>query len=334
MTIIAFMAFALASCSKKAEAQASKTSAGGTAKVKGEVAPESDFEIEFIDDNENAVEITWYNGNAKTLIIPSTIQGYPVVRITLNYRGEWREREALETLVIPEGVVSIGKPKGTFSNLKIVVFPESLKFISRYAFEYAGIESIAFPKGLQIIGDSAFQNCKNLTNIDFSSATNLKVIGDSAFSGTAIKEVVLPESLKYIGEFAFSCENLSLDLITLPSEPDKVFALFEKDKYSDYSSSWADVFFTYKFSDVSDITDLRLRKELAEKWEIYKNLKLTPMPEYLAERYSDWEKQLKSDFPDLNISLYDGIGTWSGDINTGTISYYDDTICRFRSGRN
>lgn len=216
--VLAFAAFALAGCNKKAEA--------GAAKVSGKAAPESDFEVELIE-NDTAVLITKYNGSAKKVIIPGTIQGYPVVEI-----GGFNGNDKIETVVIPEGVTSVAGFSDC-KNLKTVMLPQSLKSIDSDGF--SGCEkltSIALPDGLEKIDGMAF-NASGLTSIELPDS--IETIGEGAFAYTELTSIALPDSLSLIYTGAFkNCDNLSFKDIKLPSDLSKLTVFsFNRLKFPD-----------------------------------------------------------------------------------------------------
>lgn len=68
------------------------------------------------------------------------------------------------------------------------------------------LKEVYMPK-VETIGNTAFQNCTALKNIDFPDT--LKEIGNLAFSGAALEKVIFPDSLESIGGAAFAnCKNL------------------------------------------------------------------------------------------------------------------------------
>jgi len=91
--------------------------------------------------------------------------------------------EVCEDIVIPDGVIKIGK--------------EAFK-------DKTDIESVVLPESLEEIGDMAFSNCGNITDIVLNEGLNS--IGYDAFKGTQLSEVVIPYSVKYIGPSAFTCQ--------------------------------------------------------------------------------------------------------------------------------
>ncbi len=89
-----------------------------------------------------------------------------------------------------------------------IVIPEGVRIIGRKAFSGSKITSVTFPASLVEIQGKAFNKCKTLAVINFS--TGLKTIGSRAFQATAIKSVVIPEGVTKIGGEAFqSCGQLT-----------------------------------------------------------------------------------------------------------------------------
>ena len=118
----------------------------------------------------------------------------------------------LEKIVIPASVTRIGK--GAFNgctSLKSIVFEGTeLVSIEDYAFQGCeALETIVLPTGLKTIGNQAFRGCKAITSLTMPET--LETIGNLAFkdcSGlNADGALVLTESIKEIGEFAFTSIN-------------------------------------------------------------------------------------------------------------------------------
>ena len=111
----------------------------------------------------------------------------------------------IEEVEIEDGCTSIGN--NAFTNIKYVtdiVLPSSLERIGSMAFAGTLIDNVKLPTNLKVIGNEAFANCKYLKAVYFNNS--LEEIGDNAFYGTCVKNSTLkmPESLKYIGNLAFS----------------------------------------------------------------------------------------------------------------------------------
>ena len=140
---------------------------GGIAKA----APESDFEFELSDDG-TFVIITDYNGNAKNLVIPETIQGVPVASI-----DGFAHNEKIKSVVIPSSVkVICCDAFYNCATLEKVTLPEGLLCIDNDAFRETALTSVTVPKSLLYIGAGAFAFCKNLSEINIPD--------DAAFIGT------------------------------------------------------------------------------------------------------------------------------------------------------
>ena len=137
------------------------------------------------------VKVTQYNGNAKDVTIPATVNGYKVTAIE---RSLFRNSE-IESVTIPEGVTEIGS----------------------YAFSNClRLKEIVVPDGVTTIGNNAFWNCRSLEKLTLPSS--LENIGSYAFSATGLKTVTIPESstLTSLSDRAFF-QSFDLSEVILPS---------------------------------------------------------------------------------------------------------------------
>ena len=110
---------------------------------------------------------------------------------------------------IPSGVTSIGS--GAFSNcdnLTSVKLPDGITRIESQLFEScSALAKVELPKGLISIETGAFSECEALTDIEFND--KLTEINALAFGYTGLKDIVIPESVEYIGSSAFNaCTDL------------------------------------------------------------------------------------------------------------------------------
>ena len=69
------------------------------------------------------------------------------------------------------------------------------------------IKTVSFSKNTIWIEDGAFSGCSNLESVDFNGA-KLTEIPDGAFEGTALKSIVLPDTVKKLGNEAFDGSDL------------------------------------------------------------------------------------------------------------------------------
>lgn len=188
----------------------------GTGSVKGD----PDHPVHQIDSNGNETETGWYSwGFAGS---EDGTMGYSISSYTTS-------------IVIEEGVTSLADGVFTsFSALTSVSMPKSLRSIGNYAFsDCIALSSVTIPEGVTEIGESAFGTTDNLSSIKIPGTVKtigkdafraagykaskltvtlekgITIIGDSAFGSTNIYELNIPDSVKTIGEGAFSgCSKL------------------------------------------------------------------------------------------------------------------------------
>lgn len=115
----------------------------------------------------------------------------------------------------------------TGASIYTLTLPASLKTVEFNAFRACtAIAKVVLPETFTDISDQMFTQCTNLAEINFHS--NLKSIGEAAFAETALKTIVLPDSLgDNVGKYAFMACN-SLTSVTLPNTmtvvPEGIFA--------------------------------------------------------------------------------------------------------------
>ncbi len=166
------------------------------------------------------------------IVIPAVYENKIVIGID---NEVFYNNDSLETITIPNSVLSIGK-NAFFgcSNLNSVIFAEEslLKTIDASAFEGCSkLTTITLPSQVESINRSAFANCTKLEQINipnsvtkiemeaFSHCFNLRNItlpnaltdiGDGAFEYCDFESIILPSSLKSIGTGVFvNCNRLT-----------------------------------------------------------------------------------------------------------------------------
>lgn len=135
--------------------------------------PVTDFEY-IVNTAQNGMLITKYIGTSENVVIPSEIDGLPVLSI----RG---------------------------------VSPENNEYaIESGAFEGTNVKTVVIPNSVIAISYLAFKDCKELTSVTFADDSALTQIGGSAFEGcTSLKEITLPNTVKKIDSRAFyGCTSL------------------------------------------------------------------------------------------------------------------------------
>lgn len=115
--------------------------------------PASDFKYK-LNNAGNGVVITGYTGTRIDVVIPTEIEGFPVMEI----------EGAMDLMV---GIQNYGLSGGAFRGSKItsVVFPNTKINIGRYAFNGSRLTSLALPETINNIGDYAFAGCSELVSV-------------------------------------------------------------------------------------------------------------------------------------------------------------------------
>ena len=131
-------------------------------------------------------------------------------------------RDAIKTVVIHNGVISIGnRAFAGCSYLSSATIPNSVISIGDYAFSSCiGLTSINIPDSITSIGVQTFSNCYKLKEITFPSS--IANIGNWAFLNCyTLKRITLPNSLEIIENYAFvNCSGL--ENIIIPNNVESI----------------------------------------------------------------------------------------------------------------
>jgi len=92
--------------------------------------------------------------------------------------------------------------------LEEVLMPDQMRAVgSMTFFGCTSLKSVVLGPNVLTIDSGAFEDCVNLTKVEWCD--NLIMIDTMAFSGTGFTELVIPDSVLILEEYAFSsCENL------------------------------------------------------------------------------------------------------------------------------
>lgn len=114
----------------------------------------------------------------------------------------FEECTSLTELAFPDSLEIIGVSAfKSCMNLTEIKFGKGLKCIDNSAFhENFELKKVTLNEGLQIIGQKAFESCYMLEEVNIPNTVTR--IYDSAFSWTSIRQLVLPESVEYVGSQA------------------------------------------------------------------------------------------------------------------------------------
>ena len=144
----------------------------------------------------------------------------PDFSINVNNRSTapWdSQRDKIKTVVIKDGVTSIGKYAFYLcSGLTSVTIPNSVKSIGKSAFsDCYGLTYVTIPNSVTRIGAYAFNTCKSLASVTIpNSVTSIE--SGAFFQCSALTSITIPNSVTSIGDWAFQ-DCSSLTSVTIPN---------------------------------------------------------------------------------------------------------------------
>ena len=122
----------------------------------------------------------------------------------------------IRRIILPEGVVSIGKAAFPFMGVEEINIPSTVREIGSTAFGYDRWLNceIVIPEGVEEIKYQTFNECNRLT-IAPRLPKSLRIIGEHAFSMTRFDNLAFPDGLEEIGQGAF--QDCWLSSVHLPN---------------------------------------------------------------------------------------------------------------------
>lgn len=145
--------------------------------------------------------------------------------LTAIEEGAFMDCRSLRELALPAHLETIGDDAFHGCNsLERVVFPASLKKLGKEAFgSCKGLLSVVLPATIEEIGAEAFSWCKGLKQVEFTEGEGKGgIIGESAFLFCVqLPRIALPEGIEEIGKEAFCCCK-SLGEVVLPKSLKRV----------------------------------------------------------------------------------------------------------------
>ena len=161
----------------------------GINSANSEVLQEENFTYKLLDDG--SVMITAYQGAEQELVIPDTLNQYPVSVI-----DSWAfdHLSNLEKIILPAGLVEIRDNAICSCGIASVEIPASVTFIGYSAFNSCNhLESVSFASGgsALFLNNTAFSQCEKLESVSFPSDRPIQTDGNP-FVGTSILRFSVP----------------------------------------------------------------------------------------------------------------------------------------------
>ncbi|MBQ8474286.1 MAG: leucine-rich repeat domain-containing protein, partial [Clostridia bacterium] len=154
------------------------------------------------------VTVTDCDEGVAEIVIPDTIEGYPVTGIG---EGAFMYCTSLTSLSIPDSVTVIGYSAFyRCTRLAAIDIPDGVELIDDSVFNYCrSLTSVTIPEGVRSIGDSAFSDCSRLTEVIIPDSVS--VISSWAFQNCIkLTSVELPEKITFISKSLFAgCTGLT-----------------------------------------------------------------------------------------------------------------------------
>ena len=150
--------------------------------------------------------IKWKGAHTKSLDM-NIIQ--ELKNITAIEKDAFKRHENIEIVIFPEKITSIGdRVFYGCEKLKEATIPDSVTSLGGASFSgCVNLEKVNLPKGITLINAVTFDNCKNIREITIPE--KVTKVDWNAFSGTGIKELIFPSSIKNLDTgIVDSCKNL------------------------------------------------------------------------------------------------------------------------------
>ena len=168
------------------------------------LAPEWNYAV----NDGNEATITGYSGPGGAVVIPSSVNGYPVRSVEpYAFYG----RTGLTSVTIPSSVTTIGYAAFMgCTSLTSVTIGSGVTNIGDYAFyQCSSLTGVTIPSSVTIIGKWTFGNCTSLTSVTIGNGVTS--IGDYAFyQCSSLTGVIIPGNVTTIGSWTFSnCTSLT-----------------------------------------------------------------------------------------------------------------------------
>ncbi|MBE6799956.1 MAG: hypothetical protein E7529_01980 [Ruminococcaceae bacterium] len=253
--------------------------------------------------------ILYRNGFENLIKVPEAkteINEYPE---ELKYIGKNAFRNSsVKTVELPENVKYLYESAFAFSGLEKITIPESVTIVPELCFYGSeNLKEVVLPKTLKTVKANAFSNCTALENIYLPYG--LETVEGAAFHCAGLKSVVIPDSVKNIGNYAFgyySADDIEFvkdEAFEVQGRGDTVaeeYAEANGFKFADVSPEQPEIWYAY--TDKISVTLFWEQTDDAEGYEIYRSTGITDF-EKIAEFGVD-EEPVYSDLDVFNGETY------------------------------
>jgi hypothetical protein len=173
----------------------------------GSASPGGDFTYD-LNKAGDGIVINRYTGKGGVVIVPSAIEGYPVVALYEDEYGSGNVfyKTGVTSVILPAGITAI--PAWTFNeckSLQTVILPDTVKSIGEWAFsDCTSLHTVVLPASLESIDELAFLGCTELYNLTIpDSITALKWPADggtnNAFATSGKLKIATRKRLQELG---------------------------------------------------------------------------------------------------------------------------------------
>ena len=167
--------------------------------------PASDFQYQLNRTNDGVI-ITKYVGRSTTVVVPGSIEGYPVEDIR---QSTFQGNNNIVSVTIPDTILVI--EANTFSgcrNLRTVLLPDSVELLNSSIFSGCeNLTSVRLPNKLTKIPYDTFRKCSSLKSITFPPG--IYIIESGAFAETGFQSITIPEGVRELVSTFNGCRSLT-----------------------------------------------------------------------------------------------------------------------------
>lgn len=115
--------------------------------------------------------------------------------------------------VFPEGLEEVGQYAYDNTQLDSLYLPNTLISLGNNAFSQCNkLHTVKIPGSLKVVEKETFYNCPNLYKVEIEEGVEsigVRPYEGNVFQGTPVREISFPSSLKYIGRYCFSGNQLT-----------------------------------------------------------------------------------------------------------------------------